>query len=552
MKTINKLILLSGIAALCFSCSDFLDTYPVDGIGSNGMWKTEEHVDLGVTAAYSAMTKKGSYSRNALTDAYTEYAFLMSSGFDELGQRYFCYNTATTGYAVFSTKWQADYLGVQYANLAIENIPNVEMKEETRDRYLAEVRFLRAFYYFDLLTFYSGHKTDDIGIPLYDKMPDYDNAYKGRSTPADVRALMIEDLSWAAEHLPWRSSEKGRVNRAAALAVLGKVYLYADQYAKAVEVFAQMMKDNEEAEEPYVLHDDYAEMFTLAGENNTEYVFVISCLDTYGSGSYIDLLYNNRSANCSGTNTSIPTIYLANAYLNKDGSTFSWNAYPNFSWSNEEAVNKLFANRDPRLEASLIRPWALFVGKDNVTYQYRISYDTKTTPYPCLKADNGFNDHYLWRKFCNTGNETSIRRHSPTDVPLIRWADVMLLYAEALNESEGPSNKVYAQLDQIRARVGMPAVKRGGQEAVRQLIRNERVYELAGEGFLFADYQRWYAHDPSFDYESLNHTIIGYQGSPVQSKAGTRAFTPRNWRYAVPQTEIDQNPAIVQAPGWEN
>ena len=373
MKTIKKLILLSGIAAVCFACSDFLDTYPVDGIGSNGMWKTEEHVDLGVTATYSAMTKKGSYARNALTDAYTQYAFLMASGFDELGQRYFCYNTATTGYAVFSTKWQADYLGVQYANLAIENIPNVEMNEEVRDTYLAEVRFLRAFYYFDLLTFYSGHKTDDIGIPLYDKMPEYDNAFKGRSTPADVRALMIEDLSWAAEHLPWRSSEKGRANRAAALAMLGKVYLYADQYEKAVEVFEQMMEDNENAEEPYALHDDYAEMFTLAGENNNEYVFVISCLDTYGSGSYIDILYNNRSANCSGTNTSIPTIYLADAYLNKDGSTFSWNAYPGFSWGSEKAVNDLFAKRDPRLEASIIRPWALFVGKDNVTYQYRIS-----------------------------------------------------------------------------------------------------------------------------------------------------------------------------------
>ena len=62
MKTIKKLILLSGIAAACFACSDFLDTYPVDGIGSNGMWKTEEHVDLGVTATYSAMTKKGQHN----------------------------------------------------------------------------------------------------------------------------------------------------------------------------------------------------------------------------------------------------------------------------------------------------------------------------------------------------------------------------------------------------------------------------------------------------------------------------------------------------------
>ena len=552
MTNINKYLLMPAVALLCASCSDFLETSPSDGIGSSKMWTTEEHVDLGVTAVYSVLKTRGNYSRNALTDAYTQYAFLMSSGFDELGQRYFCYNTATTGYGVFSSKWESDYLGIQYANLAIENIPNVPIDEKKRDYSLAEVRFLRALYYFDLLTFFSGHKAQDKGVPLYTEMPGYDDAYKPRATPADVRAAMIEDLEYAVGNLPWRSAEKGRANRAAALTLLGKVYLYADAYAEAAGVFGQLMQENAESDSPYTLHDDYGEMFTLAGENNNEYVFVMSFLDTYGNGSYIDLLYNTRSANCSGTNTSIPTIYLANAYLNKDGSAFDWSAYPSFSWNDEAQVNALFANRDPRLEASLIRPYALFVGKDNVTYQYRTSYDTSTVPYPCLRSDNGLNDHYCWRKFCNTGNETTIRRHSPTDFPIIRWADVLLLYAEALNEAEGPGDKVYAALDAVRSRVKMPGVKRGGKEAVRQIIRNERVYELAGEGHLYFDFQRWYAHDPSFDISTLNHQILGYKGSPVGAKAGTRAFTARNWYYAVPQAEIDINPALTQGDGWGN
>ncbi len=550
MKRIYYAIIIILSAATITGCG-FLDTFPSDGIGSNGMWKTEEHVELGVTATYGVMRQAHSYARNALTDAYTEYAFLMSSGFDENGQRYFCYNTATTGYGVFSGKWQTDYKGVQYANLAIKNIPEVQMDEHDKKVYLGEVHFLRALYYFDLLTFYSGHKNSDLGIPIYTEMPEYDKAFLPRATPADVRALMIADLETAVEYLPWRPAEKGRASRSAALMLLGKVYLYADRFAEAADVFSQLIQENEESNAPYSLHPDYGEMFTLAGEDNNEYMFVISCLDTYGNGSYIDLLYSNRSANCSGTNTSIPTIYLANAYLNRDGSEFTMPA--GINWNDETAVNALFKNRDPRLEASIIRPYALFVGADNVTFQYRTSYDTNTKPYPCLRSSNGLNDYYCWRKFCNTGNETTIRRHSPTDVPVMRWGDALLLYAEALNEAEGPSNKVYDAIDEIRIRAGIAKIRRGSQNETRELIRKERVYELAGEGHLYSDYQRWYAHDPSFDYQGrLNHQILGYKGAPIGSQGGTRAFTSRNWYYAIPQSEIDQNPALKQAPGWDN
>lgn len=545
------LLIICSLALLMQSCN-LLETHPMDGIGSSVMWTTQEHVELGVTACYGILKQKGSYSRNYMTDAYTPYAFIMSTGFDELGQRYFCYNTATTSYGVFETKWDTDYKGVQYTNLAIENIPKVDMTEDLRNQYLAEVRFLRAFFYFDLLTFYSGHKNEDKGIPLYTSMPDYDDAYLPRSTPADVRALMIEDLRFAIEHLEFTSYEKGRVNRAAAMMLLGKVYLYADDFAEAAEIFGNLIAENQKEGNPFSLAPNYGEMFTLKGENNSEYILIINNLDTYGNGSYLDLLYSNRSANCSGTNTSIPTIYLADLYPYKDGSEFKWSNHQGFSWSDQKAVDALFANRDPRLEASIIRPWALFVGKDNVTYQYRPKYDTQKSPYPCLQADNGLNDYYCWRKFCNTGNETTIRRHSPTDQPLMRWADVLLLYAEALNESVGPTQQVKDALREIRSRVGMPAINYSDKERMREAIRKERVLELAGEGHLYGDWQRWYAHDPSFDYEQMNHVIYGYAGSPIGAKAGTRAFTPRNWYYAIPKADIELNPALTQGEGWNN
>lgn len=98
----------------------------------------------------------------------------------------------------------------------------------------------------------------------------------------------------------------------------------------------------------------------------------------------------------------------------------------------------------------------------------------------------------------------------------------------------------------------MPEVRHGSQSVMREIIRNERIYELAGEGHLYFDFQRWFAHDPSFSLETLNHQILGYKGSPIGSQAGTRAFTSRNWYYAIPQSEIDQNPALIQGEGWNN
>ena len=563
MKRIS-IIIAVAIAGLS-SCADLLNTTPEDGIGSLEMWTTAEHADLGMVAAYAPIkafpigsdpaSPAGCISSNPLTDSYTIYAFVWGTGFDDTGCRYFCNNSATTSYGVFSAKWKADYTGVQYANLAIENITKMEdiLKEETFNNYLGEAHFLRALYYFDLLTFYSGHKNNDPGVPLYTSMPDFDKAYRPRATPADVRKVMIDDLNIAIERLQFRAYQKGRASRSAALALLGKVYLYAENYAKAAEVFGQLIDENADAAEPYVLYSDYAQLFKLKGEDNDESVFVIDCIATQGNGSRLDLLYSPRSANCSGTNTSIPTKELVDAYLMADGTAFN-GAYPD--WSNRDAVNEFFKKRDPRLDASIIRPYGLFIGKDNITYEYRAPYDSKTSPYQCLRSNHSSNTNYCWRKFCNEGNETTIRRHSGIDIPVIRWADVLLLYAEAVNESSGPSTEVFDALDKVRSRAKMPKVNRNGDQAsVRQLIRNERLYELAGEGHLYPDWQRWYAHnDIGFDYEKMtNQTISGFDGVALAlTQVSTRNFTKRNWRYAIPQSEIDVNPALVQSEGWGN
>ncbi len=557
MKKLVLYIAIVSVFATLTSCTKMLETHPENGIGGSVMWSTGEQARLGMIGLYNPMRSAGSYHRNGVCDGYTQYAFVWGSGFDDCGCRYFVNNAATTGFGVFSRKWLDDYTGVQACNLAIEKLPQMNREELPEDQlksYLGEAHFLRAMYYFDLLTYYSGHKDNDPGIPVYTKMPAMEESDVARSTPKEVRELMISDLKIAIDGLAFKPYEKGRASRAAALGMLGKVYLYADDYSNAAATFRQLISENNQSSSKFSLYSDYAKLFTLAGENNSEYMFVIDCIADNGYGSYIDILYSNRSANCSGTSTSIPTNFLAESYLMKDGTPYEWD--PNLNWQDRDAVNAMFAQRDPRLEATIIRPYGLFTGKNSVVFEFR-PVDGVKTPYPSLQSGaNTAYHHYLWRKFCNTGNETTTRRHSPTDIPIMRWGDILLLTAEAINEAEGPKAEVYDLLDQIRKRAGMPNVDRAAlstKEALRTAIRNERVYELAGEGWMYPDWQRWYAHnDADFKYYVENQKVYSADHKyvlPLQ-QVSTRTFQKRNWRYAIPKTQMEVSTKLVQSEGW--
>jgi len=554
------------VIVLSSGCNDgLLDTRPLDGIGSNFMWETSNDADLGVAAIYNAVRLKEAFLNYGLNDGFTPIAFIMNSGssFDEYRQYKFCINTATSSESIFKQKWSDLYKGVVRANDAIANLPKIEAIDSTkRETLLAESKFLRALFYFELLSFYSGHDKRDPGVPLYIEPANYEDAYLPRSNPGQIRALMIHDLEDAIPHLPF-TAIKGRTNQVAARMLLGKVYLYNGDWLKASNVFGGIISNNNAKGNPYQLYSDYGKLFQLAGEDNKESIFVISNLPIQDYGGWADLLYSNRSGNCAGTNTLIPTTYLVDSYQKKDGSDFDWTAYkaanPAFSWDNKTEVDKLFATRDPRLEASIIRPWGLFVGTSNKTFEFRPTYDAKIPPavaYECMRTSNSSNDHYGWRKFVNVGNETTIRRSSPTDWIIMRYADLLLLFAEAKNEAEGPTDSVHWAIDQIRQRpnVNMPKIKAGiSQDDMRISIRNERAWELAGEGHRYGDYRRWYKYDPTFDMTTLNHVIKGFRGNPVNPQGGTRVFEVRNWQFAIPQSEIDLNPYLEpQNTGWEN
>jgi len=160
-----------------------------------------------------------------------------------------------------------------------------------------------------------------------------------------------------------------------------------------------------------------------------------------------------------------------------------------------------------------------------------------------------FNDFatYSWRKFVCVGDEGYWAYQGPTDIPLIRFADVLLMYAEAKNEElAAPDDDIYDAVNRVRKRAGLNELSGLDKTAMRKAIRMERFHEFPGEGHLFFDVRRWrtaHTNDPVF---GLNHDVYQFTGE----KLFTRSFPEKFYLWPIPEAERDLNPKLDQNEGW--
>jgi starch-binding outer membrane protein, SusD/RagB family len=566
MKKILCLFLLLVSVSSCYD----LDTQPYDKVSAGSFWKTEEHALQGMMGVYADLKDANLFGLYNMFDNATDIAM----GYDGQGLGDIINGNFTDRTGAVVNRWRRGYDGVQRANTAIRNIAGMDIPENSKKVFIAEARFLRGLNYFYLTNLFGG-------VPLYDESVDLNRDFNSltlpRSSVEEVKAFIVADLTAAIEGLPvsYPPAQLGRATKGAAYALRGKVSLYNKEWNKAIQDFEEIV-NNKSNSYGYELFPEYAGLFNFKGDNSKEIIFAIQNKGGVGFNYGMPFAHylGTRSTFGSCWNNGMPTTALADLYENKDGTPFNWEDYIsgyNASSANKRKammatqqsgklltvpdtalLGKIYRNRDPRMTETLVVP-----------YSYQLGWNANAPRMMQLVLASGVNENfgqirnnrgwltYVWRKFVPEGNlngELTDRAHTPFNFPLLRLGDVLLMLAEAYNET-GQLDKAVTELNKVRARSSMPGLNSGlavlavsSKEQMMQRIIRERAVELAGEGHRYFDLKRWGL------LEQCTAGVI--EKSIVGDNLLTRTFQERHVLWPIPAQEIEVNPALTQNPGW--
>lgn len=579
MKRINIISALLGFALLFSSCES-LDYVPSEQMSSGTFWDTEVHAKQAAVGLYNAMMKNWCFGLEFTFDMCTDLADGTSPLADISRGTSF-----SSGSGPVQNHWQYLYELVHRSNTVIRNVAEMSIDQTTINQVTGEAKFLRAMAYFRMLNCWGG-------VPYYDETCDINKEFatvtSPRSTAEEIRQYVLNDLTEAIAKLPvsWASSDYGRVTKGAAYALRGKVYLFNKEWAKAIADFEEVVY-NKSNNYGYALHPSYEDLFRLYnGKRSNEMIFAIQSIDGGVAGYALDIVSyfgNKATMRLIASNSIVPSTTMVDMYENPDGSKFNWDdVFPGFNAGDSKFRSKLlsvaidqastvitntldcdttkvldaYRKRDPRLCWNVITPYSYYLGTDagsNPRDKWFVFADATQGGSPMeaasfIRNSAGWNS-YFWRKWIPTGNLDGYwgeYSRTPYEFPLLRLGDVLLMLAEAYNEN-GELEKAVIEVNKVRARVNMPGLNSGAswmavnnKEEMAQRIRNERAFELAGEGQRYWDLRRW-----------------GMLQSTVQDATDifgdlmyTRTYQSRHEIWPIPFVEMDRNPNLVQNTDW--
>ncbi len=345
------------------------------------------------------------------------------------------------------------YAGITRVNYIYEFKDNLEF--DGKNRILGEAAFLRAYYYFELVKFFG-----DVPLIIDKRLSASEISAQQRTPKAEVYAQIETDLQFAAANLQWTSATKGRITKGAALALLGKAYLYQNKFDQAATTLDQVITDG-----PYDLFNDFAGIFRVANETSPETVFDIQYVGLEGGGyGCFVCLEGFAAVGFHGIRGYEGPIY-------RDGNSYNL--------PTQDLVDEFEAN-DPRLDASIL----------DIEKFKAAQADPSTVKY--VEGGGGHTGYYN-NKYLKRADELGLPDDdltSPVNHKVIRYADVLLMAAEAHNRKATPNDGLArTYLNAVRDRVDMPAVNSSGT-ALRDAIYHERRVEFAGEGLHFFDLVR--------------------------------------------------------------
>ncbi|QNF33204.1 RagB/SusD family nutrient uptake outer membrane protein [Adhaeribacter swui] len=477
----NKIYMLGLMSILLSSCSDdFLELAPISNANVQNFYRNAQDMQVAVNAAYSALQLEGQY-RTAywqMGEVRSDNTMNMDVAGNFPDAEIDLFKTAASN-SIITAAWNDNYRGILLCNVVQDRIAAVTMDEALKNQYLGEVKFLRGLMYFNLVRIFG-----DVPLVLKETKSVEEGYQQPRVAKALIYEQIVKDLTEATQSLPdkFTGNDIGRATKGAALALLGKVYLTQKDYAAAAAKLKEVISSG-----TFQLVPDYANLWGPANENNVESIFEVQFKKGgtgTGSNFYNQFAPWNSETAVTGvgfaSGKNLPTADIANAYEPHDLRKAS-------------SMAESYVKNGVAVE-------------DKYTIKYR-----DLQPFAAADADNNW--------------------------VVLRYADVLLMYAEALNAlNQGPSQEAYDVVNAVRNRAGLEALPTGlTYESFSSALEHERQVELAFEG------HRW------FDLVRTDRAI------PVMNAHfnGTLTIDEHHLVFPVPQSQINVNPeGIPQNPGY--
>ena len=534
MKNIRYILISMSI---CFvACSDVLDKQPFDEISEQTFWQTSTDAKAGLVSCYDALRSVEdqdvfSWERFAAFDLLTPVGLCRNPQVRQISS-----GVADPNNIRFVNGWRTHYRGLVRCNdflSQIDGITFTENEAELKTWMIGEARFLRAMYFFALVSAWGD-------VPYFDYVPTLEDADIERTPQAEIIASIKADVDFAVNNLPEDPYQIGRAGKGAALALKTKVALLENDWATAAESSKAIIDMNK-----YALEPNYADIFTLENENNGEVIFDVQAVgdSDVEPGNSFEHMFAHRSASVSGWSWVQPSLWLVDKYEVIDPDPDYVIEDPRIT----EEIYEYFEGRDPRMDATILRPgsrWLDFAN-NNILYPYEM---------------NSLNHSLVrmhMRKYVIPGD---ISRNgtgfSPMNFIIFRYADVLLNFAEAQVQNGGENDPlVYEAINSVRARASellpLYTVGQFTKDELLENIYNERIRELPMEGWLYSDFKRWRWIELNDGFEVMGLNVsdeaVTFATEPVE----TRVFDPaKHYLFPIPQTEIDLNNNLSQNDGY--
>ncbi|AYZ34147.1 RagB/SusD family nutrient uptake outer membrane protein [Chryseobacterium indologenes] len=501
MKIFNRILIITGLSASLLSCTNELDIQPEGTPTEASFWKTENDLITGANAMYKPLSDSEFYGRgffwfiNASDDMVTGRSKSEADNVKNFSSNYIAAGD-------LETQWNKRYTVIGVANRVIRNVNNIQASQAVKNKYLGEALFMSSRMYFELAYSYGNEKA---GIPIVDRTKEPDGPTPRAANVMENYKFIVEDLKKAAELLPSQAElpakDYGRPHKAAAWALLAKVYLFMKDWQNAAFWANEVMtKGNRN------LLNNYADVFKAENNYSSEYIWSVPSTPKFNSVGSI-----------------LPGVMLENK---------GWGEYN--GWGYFQPTKELY---DEYEAGDLRRNTTVLKLGDKFTFN-----GTERT-YASSNSLTGyqFNKYMDAFKYPLSSGHVSANGDYPcTDlaVPIMRYAEVILIKAEALLMSGGNADQ---EINMIRTRAGL-APKTG---CTMLDLKHERRCELAGEwADRHRDLVRW--GDAQATYAKPLHGING------QVVWAARNFNPSVHNvWAVPQAEIVNSYGIIkQNEGW--